>query len=87
MSQEQETVRVQLNYPLEHVEEPILAHLVTDFGLVPNIRRANMDVRTGGYIFLELSGEREALHRALRWLTERGIGIDAIGLDGQEWAI
>jgi ABC-type methionine transport system ATPase subunit len=84
---EQDMVRVQLNYPMDRVEEPILYRLVTDFGLVPNIRRANMDIRTGGFLFLELSGEREALRRALEWLTDYGIIINAIGMDGQEWAI
>lgn len=82
-----DTVRVQLNYPLDRVQEPILSRLVTDFGLIPNIRRANMDARSGGYIFLELSGSRENLNRGLRWLSEYGITIDAIGLDGQEWAV
>lgn len=88
MSQEIETIRVQLNYPLEHVKEPILYHLVVDYGLIPNIRRANIDVHTGGYIFLELSGEKSALEKGLAWLEELGITVSAIGLDGtQEWAV
>ena len=83
-----ESIRVLLDYPLEQVKEPIIYHLVTDYHLVPNIRRANIDVRTGGFLFLELSGERQNLDRALDWLQATGIDIDAIGLDGtQEWAI
>jgi ABC-type methionine transport system ATPase subunit len=88
MTPEKETIRVQLNYPLERVKEPILYHLVMDFGLIPNIRRANIDVHTGGFIFLELSGEKEALDRGLKWLEQIGITVSAIGLDGtQEWAV
>ena len=81
-------IRVQLNYPATIVDQPIVYRLVTEFGLVPNIRRANIDVRTGGFIFLELTGERESLHRAIEWLEAGGIGVDAIGVDGAlEWAI
>ena len=32
---ETESIRVQLDYPLEHVKEPIIYHLVTDYSLVP----------------------------------------------------
>jgi ABC-type methionine transport system ATPase subunit len=83
-----ETIRVQLNYPLERVKEPILYQLVMKFGLIPSIRRANIDIRTGGFIYLDLSGEKNALESGLRWLEEQGVIVNAIGLDGtQEWAI
>jgi hypothetical protein len=85
---QQDMIRIQLNYPRSVVDQPILYRLVTEYGLVPNIRRANIDVRTGGYLFLELSGERTSLMRALTWLEAIDIAIDAIGLDGsEEWAI
>jgi transposase len=58
------------------------------FGLIPSIRRANIDIRTGGFIYLDLSGEKNALESGLRWLEEQGVIVNAIGLDGtQEWAI
>jgi hypothetical protein len=86
--QPQDVIRIQLNYPRSVVDQPILFRLVKEFGLVPNIRRAKIDVRKGGYLFLELSGERASLTRALEWLEAIGIGIDAIGLDGsEEWAV
>ncbi len=85
---DKETIRVQLNYPLERVKEPILYHLVMDFGLIPNIRRANIDVHTGGFIFLELSGEKEALERGLKFLENCGVTVSGIGVDGtEEWAV
>lgn len=83
-----ETVRIQLTYPPSQVRRPILYELVRDYGLVPNIRRANMDERAGGYIFLELTGDHHAINRALLWLEAIGVEVDAIGLDGtQEWVI
>lgn len=88
MSPELETIRVQLNYPLDIVKEPILYRLVMDFGIIPSIRIANIDVRTGGFLFLDLTGEKESLERGLQWLTDQGITVSAIGQDGaQEWAI
>src|ERR1051325_3913112 len=88
MAAEKETIRVQLNYPLEQVKEPVLYHLVMDYGLIPNIRRANIDVHTGGYIVLELSGEKPDLERGLRFLESCGISISGVGVDGtQEWVM
>lgn len=88
MSAEKETIRVQLNYPLERVKEPILYHLVMDYGLIPNIRRANIDVHTGGFIFLELTGEKVDLDRGLKFLEDCGVTVSGIGVDGtQEWAV
>lgn len=84
----EETIRIQLNYPLERVEEPILYQLIRDYQLVPNIRRADMDVRTGGYLFLELTGTQENLDRALNFLDAIGVEVNTIGLDGsEEWAL
>lgn len=86
MSAEKETLRIQLSYPLERVKEPVLYHLVIDYGLIPNIRRANIDVHTGGFIVLELTGEKEALDRGLRFLEECGITVTPVGQDAAaEW--
>ena len=35
-------VRVKLTFPESLVRVPVLAHLVRDFGIEPNIRRANV---------------------------------------------
>jgi hypothetical protein len=86
MSVPRETQRVQLTYPPEIVTEPILYHLVVDHGLIPNIRRANMDARTGGFIVLELTGEPEALDRGIRFLEGCGIEVSVAGVDAStEW--
>ena len=86
MAADKETIRVQLNYPLDRVKEPVLYHLVMDFSLIPNIRRANIDVHTGGFIVLELAGERQALDRGVKFLEDVGITVSEIGMDTeQEW--
>lgn len=83
---EKATRRVQLNYPLERVKEPVLYHLVMDYGLIPNIRRANIDVHTGGFIVLELTGEPGELDRGIRFLEECGVSVAEVGLNSEgEW--
>jgi len=88
MSAEKETIRVQLNYPLERVTEPILYHLVMDYHLIPNVRKASVDGNTGGFIYLDLTGDKAEIEEGLKFLEDCGIYVSAIGLDGtQEWAI
>ncbi len=85
---EKDSIRVQLTYPLAQVEKPLLYLLVKEHRLVPNIRRANINAGSGGFIYLELSGDRADLERGLAFLEREGIGVNAIGLDGsEEWAV
>jgi L-aspartate semialdehyde sulfurtransferase ferredoxin len=78
--------RVQLNYPLERVKEPVLYHLVMDYGLIPNIRRANIDIHSGGFIVLELTGEANDLDRGIRFLEDCGVSVAEVGLNAEgEW--
>ncbi len=82
------SIRVQLNYPLETVHEPLLYHLVTEYDLVPDIRRARIDANAGGFIFMELSGETGNIEQGLQYLRERGVDVGLAGMDGAEdWSI
>ncbi len=83
-----EVIRLQLTYPEQHVEEPILYHLVVDYGLMPNIRRANMESGVGGYLLLELSGEPKFLRKGIAFLEGCSIEVTSVGLDGDSsWAV
>ncbi len=81
-----ETIRVQLDYPLEQVREPIIYHLVIDYHLVPNIRRANIDVHTGGMIALQLEGTHDNLDAGIAYLRKIGITVTEIGTE-QSWTV
>ena len=78
---EKQILRVRLEYPLEHVKEPILYHLVRDHGLMPNIRRANVDAHTGGTLTLQLTGDAENLQAGMAFLRGVGIAVHEIGAD------
>ena len=69
------TICIQLNYPLERVKEPILYRLIKDFGLIPNIRRANIEIHSGGFIEMELTGNSEALEQGLSWIETCGVTV------------
>ncbi|HLK60798.1 MAG TPA: NIL domain-containing protein [Chthonomonadaceae bacterium] len=79
-------IRVQLDYPLDQVKEPIIYHLVMDYHLIPNIRRANIDVHTGGMLVLEIEGSQENLDAGLAFLRKLGITVTEIG-SGPSWTI
>ncbi len=82
------SIRVQLNYPLETVDVPLLYRLVTDYDLVPDIRRGNIDSHSGGFLFVEISGTSESIEQGLQFLRDNGVGVGLVGVDGTEdWAI
>ena len=83
---EVESIRVQLDYPLEQVTQPIIYHLVVDYRLVPNIRRANIDAHTGGMMVLELDGTRSDLEAGVAYLRGLGIEVTQVGTE-TAWTI
>ncbi|MBI3625437.1 MAG: NIL domain-containing protein [Candidatus Rokubacteria bacterium] len=73
-------MRVRLTFPPERIQEPVIYHLVKDFDIVTNIRRA--DVKADhGWVVLELEGKEDNLHRGIAWLKEKGVKVDPIGRD------
>ena len=58
--------------------EPIVHRVGADFGLVVNIRRANLEEDRGGWIILEVQGEDERIGDAVAWLAEQGLHVDRI---------
>jgi ABC-type methionine transport system ATPase subunit len=80
------TARVQLDYPPERVKEPIIYHLVTDFSLIPNIRRANIDAHAGGMLVLEIEGEDADMETGIEYLRNLGITVTPIG-SVESWTI
>lgn len=81
-----EKIRVQFDYPLEQAKKPVLYHLVRDYRIIPNIRRANMDVHVGGFLVLELEGTQDDLEAGLEFVKDLGITVTMIGSE-QSWNI
>ena len=69
--------RLHLTFPEHTLGEPIVWRLGHEFGLVTNIRRANVE-DVHGWVILEVDGSDENLARALGWLTDEGVHVDRI---------
>jgi ABC-type methionine transport system ATPase subunit len=71
------TRRLHLTFPEHLIDEPVIHTLGKDFGLVTNIRRANVDERFA-WVILEVDGEPNVVEDAVRWLADRGVQVDRI---------
>jgi ABC-type methionine transport system ATPase subunit len=72
------SVRVKLTFPEHLVRQPLLARIVREFGVMPNIRRASVEEHFG-WIVCELGGDDDAVERAIAWLEAAGVQVDRLG--------
>lgn len=70
-------VRVKLTFPEHLVKQPIIARMVREFNVLPNIRRASVE-ETMGWIVCELGGEAESVDRSISWLRDLGVQVDLL---------
>jgi L-aspartate semialdehyde sulfurtransferase ferredoxin len=70
--------RVKLTFPEHLIRQPIIARLVREFDVLPNIRRANVEEHTG-WIICELGGDDDNVERAVDWLRDLGVQVDRLG--------
>jgi ABC-type methionine transport system ATPase subunit len=71
------SARLHLTFPEHLVSQPVIHRLGTEFDLVTNIRRANIEER-GGWIIVEVDGTDERIEAAVAWLVEQGLLVDRI---------
>ncbi len=71
-------VRVKLTFPEHLIKQPVIARMVREFDVMPNIRRANVE-ETVGWMVCELGGDEQAVERAIEWLRDLGVQVDRLG--------
>jgi L-aspartate semialdehyde sulfurtransferase ferredoxin len=71
-------VRVKLTFPEDLIRQPVIARMVREFDVLPNIRRANVEEHVG-WIICELDGDGAEVDRAIAWLRETGVQVDQLG--------
>ena len=71
-------VRVKLTFPEHLIKQPVIARMVREFDIMPNIRRANVE-ETVGWMICELGGNDLAVERAIEWLADLGVQVDRLG--------
>ena len=69
------TKKIEVNYPLSRLSEPVVTRLVTDFDLSPNLLRADVDAAKGGWLVMELTGDDARIASAMEWLRGQGLTV------------
>ena len=67
--------RLHLSFPEPLVERPVIYEAANRFGVMPNIRRANVETHSG-WVILELTGEQQAIDEAVSWFAEVGVIVN-----------
>ena len=69
--------RTKLTFPEELITRPIIYEIGRQFGVITNIRRADVggDV---GWVILELEGPEEEIEKALAWVRAEGVRVDPV---------
>ena len=67
--------RLHLSFPEPLVERPVIYEAANRFGVVPNIRRANVETHSG-WVILELVGDQKAIDDAVSWFSEVGVIVN-----------
>lgn len=78
-----DTQRVKLNltFPAERVNQPILAQAIRNFDVIVDIRRAEVEANVGGYIMLEMTGTDQQIDDSIAFMKSLGVGVGFIGSD------
>ena len=71
------SARFHLTFPEHLISESIIHRVGKDFGLVTNIRRANIE-EGHGWVILEVDGADDAIAAAVAWLASQGVQVDRI---------
>ena len=70
--------RVMLTFNEESVVQPIIHNLSQQFGIVTNIRRANIS-EGGGTAEVEIEGKESDIEASLVWAISRGVRVEPLG--------
>jgi ABC-type methionine transport system ATPase subunit len=68
---------VHLIFPRELIKKPIIYTVAKKYNVIPNIRRAKV-TETVGEVTLELSGTKENLEKARKYLEKIGVKFEPV---------
>jgi ABC-type methionine transport system ATPase subunit len=71
--------RILLTFPENLITEPVIHTMGTRYGIVTNVRRANVEERMG-WVILEIDGPEEALDAAVAYAA--GLGVEVNEMSG-----
>jgi NIL domain len=76
-SQSSEFIQVRIEIPASQHQDPVISHLVSDFGVTVNINTAFLGANGigGGWFDLRIDGERDGLEQVMSHLTHQHLLI------------
>jgi len=72
--------RLWLMYPPRLIQTPIIWELSRKFDLVTNVRQASVNDEIG-IVCLELSGTRDDIKSAIKWLEKNGVNVEPVEIN------
>jgi L-aspartate semialdehyde sulfurtransferase ferredoxin len=76
----QDALRLFVSIPEALVGRPLMYEVIKRFDVVPNVRRANVENRSG-WIILEMSGPHETCDEAIAYLESAGCTVNRMDGD------
>ena len=70
-------IKVHMTFKGDLIREPVISRLISETGVVVNIRRANVDENVG-WMICQLSGEPSCIESALIWLSEHEVEVNRL---------
>lgn len=72
--------RLWLMYPPKFITHPVIHELGNRFEVVPNVRQASVTEEIG-IVCLELTGQREQVKAAIKWMEKLGISVEPVEIN------
>ena len=72
--------RILLTFPENLITEPVIHTMGIRYGIVTNVRRANVEERMG-WVILEIDGPEEALDAAVVYASDLGVEVNEMSGD------
>ena len=69
--------QVLFTFPQKLIKEPVIYELGRKYGIVTNIRRADV-TENKGWVVLELEGDEHDIDRGLAWVISAGVMVDPV---------
>ena len=69
--------RVKLTFPPDLVNQPVIYNMGKQFGVVTNIRRANLS-HDRGWMIVEVVGSESDVEKSLSWAREQGVRVEPV---------
>ncbi|MGH2719817.1 MAG: NIL domain-containing protein [Actinomycetota bacterium] len=67
--------RVYLSFPEKLITQPVIHTMGKEFGIVTNIRRAEVEA-TSGWVVLEIEGDDSEIDRAIAYASDLGVEVN-----------